>query len=231
MICFKTVNHIRYFFVRLRRWTKIPVFSIYEKDALDTDWYACIKDCEYIKSLDEKPLSQNKFWIIRSCDGRKETYYEGFSVKGRPSYSRDVKDAEFFLDDIAAEENLENARDSKHKKVDVRMVHLDLINELPNKRFIIICENKTNGNLSFFKAFVKDSFKLVTSECSDKAKRIGFRQCINTINELRATCKTHKYSMLPSEAFDINVRSKDIISFLRRTRPKTKLILSFNFKK
>lgn len=231
MIFYKTVNHIRYFFVRLRRWTKIPVFSIYEKDALDTDGFACVKDCECIKSLDEKPLSHNKFWIIRSCDGRKETYYEGFSVKGRPSYSKYVKDAEFFLDDIAAEESLGNARDPKHKKVDVRKVYLDLINELPDVRFIIICENKTNGNLSFFKAFVKDSFKLVTSKCSDEAKRIGFRQCINTINELRATCKTHKYSMLPSEAFDKNVRSKDIINFLRHTHPKTKLRLSFNFKK
>lgn len=170
--------------------------------------------------------SENIFYVIVSMDrGRKMFYTNDANNKGM--YSKRPHDAVFFLDRMAAEETLPVARTKKHKKILVCGIELDLKNTLPEAMFVIICEDRVNGKLHFFRKVDRGVKKVITAEKSTTAATLHFRACVAALEELRAWYKRYKYSMIPLDVFDVEVKSSEILGFLRRNPPKMSMALSF----
>lgn len=187
-------------------------------------WLTGLPKYSYEPTSDSK--SENIFYVIVSMDrGRKMFYTNDANNKGM--YSKRPYDAVFFLDRMAAEETLPVARNKKHKKILVCGIELDLKNALPEAMFVIICEDRVNGKLHFFKKVNRGIKKVITAEKSTKARTLHFRACLAVLEELRAFYKRYKYSMVPLDVFDVEVKSSEILGFLRRNPPKTSIALSF----
>ena len=221
----KISNHVVYHVNGFSKFTGSPV-------------YTCEVDIE-------KADASHIFYVIVCKDRRKDSYYTGrfFTKKTIMSrvdgtyghkvseFSKDASDAMFYLDRQAAEEDLCNVSDTLHKRLTISEMELDFINELPGAKFLIICEDRVRGKLSYFKKVDRERNIVVTADKSTFAGKLGFRACLAVSEELRASYKKYKYSMLPADIFDIEVRSKDIMNFLRRNPPKKSMALSFKLKK
>lgn len=186
---------------------------------------------KYTCEADPNCSPKNIFFVIVSFDKRKKRYFTGNYRKGKSIFSKDPHDAVFFLDLEAAEEEIVNARDNNHRKLSVKKIELDFENNLPDAKFVIICEDRIYGNLLFFEKADRERKSVVTAENSKYAWRLGFRACISIMEELQSTYKKYRYSMIPAETFDIDVRADDILEFLKRNHPKTNIALSFKLRK
>lgn len=218
-------NHIVYRVNGFSKFTGNPVYT-YEVDRENAD-------------------TSHIFYVIVCKDSKKDRFYTGrfFTPKTIMSringtygkkvseFSNDASDAMFYLDRQAAEEEICNVRDSVHNRLTVSEIELDFVNELPSAEFLIICEDRVRGKLSYFEKIDRERNVVVTADKSTFAGKLGFRACLAVAEELRANYKKYKYSVLPADIFDIEVRAKDIMNFLRRNPPKKSLALSFKLNK
>lgn len=191
---------------------------------VDRHWLTGVPKYSYEPTSDSK--SENIFYVIVSMDGGRKMFYTN-DANNKGMYSKRPYDAVFFLDRMSAEETLPVARTKKHKKILVCGIELDLKNALPEAMFVIICEDRVDGKLHFFRKVDRGIKKVITAEKSTKAGTLHFRACLSVLEELRALYKRYKYSMIPLDVFDVEVKSSEILGFLRRNPPKMSMALSF----
>ena len=228
MIFYKKESHIYLFVKRLRFFTRRPVFTVDFSQACDMKTGTHVKDCIEIDA--NLPFSDplNAFYAVCCSDSGKEMLYEGVcDTKGHPCLTDRPDCAEFYLDCEAAEDAEAHLREKGCKKLEVRKIYMDFENRLSEALFIIACEDKANGSMWFYEATKNN--RTIVSRFSDKAKRLGFRDCLKAVGTLRKTDKEYLYSMLPNDIFDINIQGDKLMDYLRRTRPVTGI--SLNFKK
>lgn len=221
---YKQRGHVVTFFERLRRWTRRPKFTTDYEMAKRWDVDKSPSSASYgIPFTQQNMDAWGLFYAIVSPGrgGRESFYTGGTSVRNTASFSSNPNEAIFFLDKEAAEETL---RTVSATRCTVQAIYLDLKNTLPEQRFIVVCEN-VKGELSYFVSYDKYSGRLKTSKISKRGTTLGFRECLNTIEELRFSCKGYKYSML--HEFPVSVNASHLPSYIGREHPASKIALSF----
>lgn len=224
---YRIKEHVAEFFVRRSKFLRRAIFSCDKRlAAVFEDGTAPKISGTRIGDASEL----GRFYVIVDGEKRKPRYFAGQWVamkegdETEPMIVDDAADAMYYMDDVAAEDTLGVLRNEGQYKVCAMPRYLDLQNTFEAQRFIIAMES-VGGKFSYLRDWVEEEKKISYCMMSNKAKKMGFRECVALIDRLRACKKGYKYSML--HEIDGNVRANNLLDYLQVSRPQISVALSF----
>ena len=157
-------------------------------------------------------FSKNRFWVICKYGPNNEVcgYYAGVK-DGKAIWVEDINKALFCMDEREEKETL-NVLRQKGERVTYISVILDLVNDLLNPIFIILCESKSGKKeIKFFAREEGGRLRLVKTSFS--AKKLTFSESIEMYEHLVVHNKNFNYAVIPN--FKDNVNCKDLKSYIK----------------
>ena len=164
----------------------------------------------------KKEFALHKFWVItqRDVNGDPYEFYTGRDKLHQAEFTEDINKASIGLDMQSEADTVGRLR-TKGTRIAIDCVYLSLVNDLLNPNFMIICTSRREGQRTRFFARQEDT-RLRLVETSDAAKKMPYREAIDTYERLKATNKNFNYAVLP--VFKDNVHYKNLEDYVLKTR-------------
>lgn len=173
--------------------------------------YGDLYDVKVVDSI--QVLEEHQFYIIKNPKGKYYSGQERRNGKISPVFDKNISKAIVYqLERYGATDTLSKAIIGTKVQASVSYIYLNRINPYFSKKYVIVCEDKSNKDKLFFLKGGTANDPLITNQ-SNQALSLSVEDALDKHEDLLAQCKSYKYSILPKP--DTNVNSLNLLDYLK----------------
>lgn len=152
----------------------------------------------------------HRFWLICRFDKKDvpTEFYSGLTQNNEAMFTNDIYNAVIGMDVKSETETVSRMRVKGEGKIGIAMIYLNLINDLLNPNFMLLCTSKSGERKTKYFAR-QEGNRLRLVETSDAAKKFTYREVLEAFESLKAGNKNFEYAVLPAFKENVSYRSME----------------------